>query len=47
MRENEMNEDEFKKFAKDKGYGQVAFQAVGPGAEEEMRAHEHSVLSLV
>ena len=42
-----MNEAEFKKFAKDKGYGQVEFQEVGPAAEEEMHAHEHSVVSLV
>ncbi len=42
-----MNEEEFKNFAKEKGYGQVEFQEVGPGPEEEMHAHEHSVLSLV
>jgi quercetin dioxygenase-like cupin family protein len=42
-----MNEEEFRKLAQDKGYGEVKFQKVGPGPEEEMHAHEHSVLSLV
>jgi quercetin dioxygenase-like cupin family protein len=42
-----MNEDEFRKLAIEKGYGGVEFQEIGPGPEEEMHAHEHSVLSLV
>jgi quercetin dioxygenase-like cupin family protein len=42
-----MNEEEFRKLAKEKGYGEVVFQKIGPGPEEEMHAHEHSVLSLV
>jgi len=31
----------------EKGYGEVEFLEVGPGPEEEMHSHEHSVLSLV
>ncbi len=42
-----MTEEEFRKLAKEKGYGEVEFAEVGPGPEEEMHAHEHSVLSLV
>jgi len=42
-----MNEEEFRNLAKEKGYGEVEFQKVGPGPEEEMHAHEHSVLSLI
>ena len=42
-----MNEEEFRKLTIDKGYGVVEFQKVGPGPQEEMHAHEHSVLSLV
>ncbi len=42
-----MNEEEFRKLAKEKGYGEVEFQESDPGPEEEMHAHEHSVLSLV
>jgi quercetin dioxygenase-like cupin family protein len=42
-----INEKEFRKLAKEKGYGTVEFQKMGPGPEEEMHAHEHSVLSLV
>ena len=42
-----MNEEEFRILAKEKGYGAVEFLEVGPGPEEEMHAHEHSVLSLV
>ena len=42
-----MDEEEFRKLAKEKGYGKVEFQEVGPGPEEEMHSHEHSVLSLV
>lgn len=41
-----MTEEEFRKLAKEKGYGEVEFAEVGPG-DEEMHAHEHSVLSLV
>ncbi len=42
-----MTEDEFRKLAKEKGYGEVEFAEVEPGPEEEMHSHEHSVLSLV
>ena len=42
-----MDENEFRKLAKEKGYGAVEFQEIGPGHEEEMHAHEHSVLCLV
>ena len=42
-----MDENEFRKLAKEKGYGAVEFQEIGPGPEEEVHAHEHSVLSLV
>ena len=42
-----MNEEEFRKLAKEKGYGEVELYEVGPGPEEEMHAHDHSVLSLV
>ena len=42
-----MDEKEFRKLAKEKRYGAVEFQEIGPGPEEEMHAHEHSVLSLV
>jgi quercetin dioxygenase-like cupin family protein len=42
-----MNEEEFRKSAKEKGYGEVEFQEISSGPEEEMHAHEHSVLSLV
>ncbi len=42
-----MNEEAFRKLAQEKGYGEVKFQEVGPGPDEEMHAHEHSVLSLV
>jgi quercetin dioxygenase-like cupin family protein len=42
-----MEEEEFRKLAIEKGYGAVEFQEIGPGPEEEMHAHEHSVLSLV
>jgi quercetin dioxygenase-like cupin family protein len=42
-----MNEVEFRNLAKEKGYGEVEFLEVGPGPEEEMHAHEPSVLSLV
>ena len=42
-----MNEEEFRNLAKEKGYGEVEFLEVGPGPEEEMHSHEHSVLSLV
>ena len=42
-----MNEEEFRKLAKEKGYGEIEFQKVDPGPDEEMHAHEHSVLSLV
>ena len=42
-----MNEEEFRILAKEKGYGEVEFGEIGPGPEEEMHAHDHSVLSLV
>lgn len=42
-----MNEEEFRKVAKDKGYGEVEFLELGPGPEEEMHCHEHSVISCV
>ena len=42
-----MNEEEFRKIAKEKGYGEVEFAEVEPGPEEEMHSHEHSVLSFV
>ena len=42
-----MNVDDFRKFAKEKGYGEVEFLEVEPGPEEEMHSHEHSVLSFV
>ena len=42
-----MNEEEFRNLAKEKGYGEIEYQKVDPGPEEEMHAHEHSVLSLV
>ena len=42
-----MNEKEFRILAREKGYGEVEFGEIGPGPEEEMHAHDHSVLSLV
>ena len=42
-----MNEEEFRNLAKEKGYGEIEIQKVDPGPDEEMHAHEHSVLSLV
>ena len=42
-----MNEEEFRILAKEKEYGEVEFGEIGPGPEEEMHAHDHSVLSLV
>jgi quercetin dioxygenase-like cupin family protein len=42
-----MNEEEFRNLVKEKGYGEVEFQEVAPGPEEEMHSHDHSVLSLV
>jgi quercetin dioxygenase-like cupin family protein len=42
-----MNEEEFRNLAKEKGYGEIELQKVDSGPEEEMHAHEHSVLSLV
>lgn len=42
-----MNEEGFRKLALEKGYGEVLFQEVVAGLEEEIHAHEHSVLSLV
>jgi mannose-6-phosphate isomerase-like protein (cupin superfamily) len=42
-----MTEEEFRKLAVEKVYGEVEFQEIGPGPAEEMHAHEHSVLSLV
>ena len=42
-----MNEEEFRSLVKEKGYGEVEFLEVGPGPEEEMHSHEHSVISLV
>ena len=41
-----MNEEEFRKLAKEKGYGEVEFLEVETGPEEEMHSHEHSVISL-
>jgi quercetin dioxygenase-like cupin family protein len=41
-----MNEVEFRKLAKEKGYGEVEFLEVETGPEEEMHSHEHSVISL-
>ena len=42
-----MNEEEFRILAKEKGYGEVEFQEVDSGPEEEMHVHEHSILSLI
>ena len=42
-----MNEEEFRKLAKDKGYGEIEILEVEPGPKEEMHTHEHSILSLV
>lgn len=42
-----MNEEEFRKLAREKGYGEVELYEVGPGPEEEMHAHYYSVFSLV
>ncbi len=42
-----MDEEEFRNLANEKGYGEVDFLEAGPGPEEEMHSHEHSVLSLV
>lgn len=42
-----MTEEEFRKLAKEKGYGEVEFAEVAPGPEQDMHAHDHSVLSLV
>lgn len=42
-----MTEEEFRKLAKEKGYGEVELYKAEPGPEEEMHAHDHSVLSLV
>ncbi len=42
-----MNEAEYRKLAKDMGYGEPTFQQVVAGPEEELHAHEHSVFSLV
>lgn len=42
-----MNEEEFRKMALDKGYGEQELYEVGPGPEEEMHAHDYSVMSLV
>ena len=42
-----MNEEGFRNIAKEKGYGEVELLEVGPGPEEEMHSHEHSVLSYV
>jgi quercetin dioxygenase-like cupin family protein len=42
-----MNEEDFRKIAKEKGYGEVEFLEVETGPEEEMHSHEHSVLSFV
>jgi len=41
-----MTEEEFRKLANEKGYGEVEFAEVGQG-DEEMHSHEHSVLSVV
>jgi quercetin dioxygenase-like cupin family protein len=41
-----MNEEEFRKLAKEKGYDEVEFLEVETGPEEEMHSHEHSVISL-
>ncbi len=41
-----MTEEEFRKLAKEKGYGEVEFAEVSQ-VNEEMHAHEYSVLSLV
>ena len=42
-----MNEEEFRKMALEKGYGEPELYEVGPGSEEKMHAHDHSVMSLV
>ena len=42
-----MNEEEFRILAKEKGYGEVELQEAVPGPDEEMHAHDHSVLSLI
>ena len=42
-----MNEEDFRKIAKEKDYGDAEFLEVEPGPEEEMHSHEHSVLSFV
>ena len=42
-----MTEEEFRKLAVKKGYGEVKFQEVDSDHEEEMHKHQHSVLSLV
>ena len=35
-----MDEEEFRKVAKEKGYDEVEFAEVEPGPEEEMHSHE-------
>ena len=42
-----MNEAEYRKLAREKGYDEPQHQQVEAGPEEEMHAHEHSVFSLV
>ena len=42
-----MNEEEFRNLATEKNYNEVEFLEVGPGPEEKMHSHEHSVLSFV
>ena len=39
-----MNEEEFRKMALEKGYGEPELYEVEPGPEEEMHAHDYSVL---
>ena len=42
-----MNEEEFRQLAKEKGYGEIELKEVSPGPEQEMHAHDHSMLYLV
>ena len=41
-----MNETEYSKPAREKGYGELQLQQVEAGPKEEMLAHEYSVFSL-
>ena len=42
-----MNEEEFRQLVQEKGYGEIELQEISPDREQEMHAHDHSVLYLV